>query len=152
MLILSPGTVLAQDEKTELTLRLMPGDYNRSVTPGEDNTLYLEVHNTGNKSITNIEFSSDGPEGWDIDFEPASIGYLGNGSQQTVNVSIRPAANTYKGRYQFNLIAEANETRRVTSIYLRVETFMSTWLWMGIAVAALVIGGFVIIYLRFGRQ
>jgi len=152
MLILPPGTVLAQEEKIDLTLRLIPGDYYKKVMPGEENILYLEIHNAGNKPITNIRLSSDEPEGWVVKFKPVSVDYLGASSLQTVDVSIKPASNAVKDEYQVNIIAEANETRRVISTFLRVETATSLWLWVGIAVAALVVAGFIIIYMRFGRQ
>lgn len=152
MLILPPGTVLAQEEKTGLTLRLIPGDYYKKVTPGEETILYLEIHNAGNKPITNIRLSSVEPEGWVVKFKPVSVDYLGAGSIQTVDVSIKPASNAAKDEYQVTIIAEANETRRVISAFLRVETVTSIWLWVGITVAALVVAGFIIIYRRFGRQ
>ena len=152
MFILSPGTVLAQEEKIDLTLRLIPGDYYKKVAPGEENILYLEVHNTGNKPITNIRLSSDEPEGWVVKFIPVSIDYLGTGSTQTVDVSVKPASNAAKDEYHLNIIAEANETRRVINAFLRVETATSLWLRVGVAVAVVVIAGFIIIYLRFGRR
>ncbi len=152
MLILPSGTVLAQGEKIDLILRLIPGDYRKKVTPGEENIFYLEIHNAGDKPITNIRLSSDEPEGWVVTFKPASLDYLGAGSLQTVDVSIKPASDAMKDNYQINIIAEANETRRVISTFLRVETAVSLWLWVGITVAALAVAGFIIIYRRFGRQ
>jgi uncharacterized membrane protein len=144
MLILPPGTVLAQEEKIDLVLRLTPGGYYKKVAPGEENILYLEIHNAGNKPITNIRLSSDEPEGWVVKFMPVSIDYLGASSVQTVDVSVKPAGNAAKDEYQVNIIAEANETRRVISTFLRVETATSVWLWVGVAVAALVVAGFIV--------
>jgi len=152
MLILSSGTVLAQEEKVDLTLTLIPGDYYKEVTPGEENILYLEIRNNGDRPITNTRLSSTEPEGWVVKFKPVSIDYLGTSSYQTVDVNIKPASNAARGEYRVNLIAEANETRRVTSIWVRVETAISIWLWIGIAVAVLVVAGFTIVYRRFGRQ
>jgi len=152
MLILSPGTVLAQEEKLDLILRLIPGDYYKEVTPGEENILYLEIHNAGNKPVTNIRLSSDEPEGWVVKFKPMSVDYLGASSFQTVDVNIKPPSNATRGEYRLNLIVEASETRKVISTFLRVETATSIWLWVGVAIAAVVVAGFIIIYLRFGRQ
>lgn len=152
MLVLSHGTVWAQEEKMDLTLRLIPGDYHKKVTPGEENILYLEIHNVGNRPITNVRLSSDEPEGWIVKFKPISVDYLSAGSFQTVDVSIKPPGNATRGEYRIDLIAEASEMRKVSSTFLRVETTSSIWFWVGIAVAAVVVAGFIIIYLRFGRQ
>jgi len=150
--ILLPGSILAQAEKTDLTLKLVSDTYYNRITAGKDKTIFLEVGNTGNKAITNIRLYADLPKGWTIEFRPGLIDYLGPGSFQTVDIIIRPIGNAAKGEYTVALIAEANETRRVTSIFVRVESTSLFWVWVGAGVAALVIVGFILIFMRFGRQ
>ncbi len=150
--MLMPGTVLAQEEKTDISLRLIRGDYNKEVIPGEETILHLEIHNSGDTPVTNIRLSAEPPEGWDIEFEPAVIGYLGTGTFQTIDINVRPPKSVGRDGYNINIIAEANETRRITTVFLRVEKTTTIWTWVGIGVAALVIGGFVIVYRRYGRQ
>ena len=148
----SPAVLLAQEAKVDLSLRMLPEYYYEEVIPGEDNTLFMEVRNNGYKDIHNIRFDSEKPAGWVVDFKPGKIGYLGAGSSQAVDVKVIPGLDTERGRYNLTFIAEANETRTSTSAMLRVETGSSFWLWVGLGVAALVIAGFIVIFLRFGRQ
>jgi uncharacterized membrane protein len=150
--VLWPCSILAQAEKTDLTLIVVSDGYYNRITAGKDKTIFLEIGNTGNKAITNIRLYADLPEGWTVEFRPGLIDYLGPGSFQTVDILLRPADNAAKGEYAVALIAEANETRRVTSIYVRVESASLFWVWVGIGIAALVIAGFVFIFIRFGRQ
>ena len=147
-----PATLLAQETKVDLSLRMLSEYYYKEVTPGEDNTLYMEIRNNGNKEITNIRFDSDKPQGWVVDFNPDSITYLSAGSSQTIDVNVIPSPDTGRGEYNLTFLAEANETRAAISTMLRVESGSSFWLWVGIGLAVLVTAGFVIIYLRFGRQ
>ena len=149
--ILLPCSVRAQAEKVNLTLRLVSDGYYNKITAGEDKTIYLEVGNTGKKGITNIRLYADLPEGWTVEFRPGLIDYLGPGSFHAVDVILRPvdAAN---GEYTVALIAEANETRRATSLFLRVESASLLRVWVGLGVAALVIAAFILIYVRFGRE
>jgi uncharacterized membrane protein len=65
---------------------------------------------------------------------------------------LRPDKDADKGEYNVTLIADANETRRVTSIFVRVESASLFWVWVGIGIAALLIAGFVVIFMRFGRE
>ncbi len=148
----SPAVLLAQEDKVDLSLRILPGYYYRDVIPGEDNTLFMEVRNNGDTGITSIMFNSDKPEGWVVDFKPGSISYLGAGSSQTVDVNIIPGPDTRRGEYNLTILAEANETRTATSTMLRVKSGSDFWLWVGVGLAAAVIAGFVIIFLHFGRQ
>ncbi|MCK4722365.1 MAG: hypothetical protein KAT75_03620, partial [Dehalococcoidia bacterium] len=84
MTILLPCSILAQEEKIDLTLRLVSDSYYDRITPGRDITIFLEVGNNGNKAITNIRLYADLPEGWTAEFRPGLIDYLGPGSFQTV--------------------------------------------------------------------
>lgn len=154
MAILSPCPILAQVEKTDLTLRMVPDSYYNRITAGKDKAIFLdlEIGNTGNKAITNIRLYADLPEGWTVEFRPGLIDYLGPGSFETVDVIIRPVSNAAKGEYTVALIAEAKETRRMTSIFVSVESASLFWVWVGVGVAALIVAGFVFIFVRFGRQ
>jgi len=147
----SPAVLLAQDATVDLSLRILPEYYYKEVIPGVSHVLFMEVRNNGDKEITNIRFDSDKPEGWLVDFKPGSIDYLGAGSSQTVDVKVIPGRDTGRGEYNLTFIAEANETWTATSTMLRVEHGSSFWLWIGLGVAAFVIAGFIVIFLRFGR-
>ena len=59
--IAKPGTILAQDKNKAFSIRPIPGEYNKKVVPGDENTLHLEVHNIGNTPITNILLSTEIP-------------------------------------------------------------------------------------------
>lgn len=152
IIVALPGQILAQDNKVELTLRLLPGYYYSEVTPGESKTLYLEIENSGDKAITNIELFSDKPKGWTVDFEPEHIDYLAADSHQSIDVHVVAGTDTVKDDYTLTLIAEADQTRAVTSTVLRVENAFSPWRWIGLGVGVLVIVLFVVLYRRFGRE
>jgi len=144
--------VLAQEDKVDLSLRLLPEYYYKEVVPGENTILYMEVKNNGDKEITNIVFVSDNPKGWVVDFKPSSINHLSSGSSQTVDINVIPSRDTSRGEYHFTFLAEANETRTATSTILRVENTFYPWLWIGIGLAGIVIIGFIFVYLRFEKQ
>lgn len=152
MILAFPSQMLAQGDRVELTLRLLPRYYYIEIIPGENKTLYLEIENSGNKAITNIRLFSDKPKGWIVDFKPESIGHLGAGNHQAIDVNVVAAPDIDKGEYTLTLIAEADQTRTVTSTVLLVENAFSVWQWVGLGMGALVIAGFAILYRRFGRE
>lgn len=137
--------------RPELTLALVAGRVNNEVRLSQDNRLSLEVRNTGVRPVTGVRLSAEIPDGWAIQFEPERIDVLGAGSVQTVNLIVRPSGTANKGGYSITLTAEANETRRVESVFLIVKS-ASFWLWIGVVIGAIVVAGFVFIFLRFGRQ
>ena len=153
MSLLSPYNLLfAQEDKVDLSLRLLPEYYYKEVVPGKNTTLFMEVRNNGNTIINDIRLSADKPEEWVVEIIPDSISYLSAGSSQTVDITIVPGSNIPNGEYTVTLLAEASETRMATSTTLRVKSDSSFWIWIGMGVAVLVAAGFLIIFLRFGRQ
>lgn len=149
--VLWPCSILAQPEKTDLTLNIVYDGF-RSLKAGEQRTMFLEVRNTGYSELTDIQLSADSPEGWTIEFSPPVIDKLASGSVQTVDVTLKSPDNAAKGDYNVAVIAQANETRRVTSVYVRVESSSLLWVWIGIGIAALLIAGSIVIFMRFGRE
>jgi uncharacterized membrane protein len=149
--VLWPCSLLAQAEKTALTLRIASDNYYDNLTAGQEKTIFLEIGNNGTTELTNIRLSADSPKGWTVKFSPNLIDKLAAGSFQTVDVILKPAANAAKGGYNITLIAEANETRSATGYFVNMQSSSLLWVWIGIGLAALVVAGFVFIFLRFGR-
>lgn len=151
--ILAPsGRITAQGDKVDLVLTMMPGFYYREITPGEESALYLEIRNGGTQAITDIRLISDNPKEWDIALKPDSIGYLGAGSSQTIDVRVTAPPGTERGEYTLTIIAEASQTRTATSTVVRVKSASSFWPWIGGGLAIFLIAAFVIIFLRLGRD
>lgn len=147
----APAPILAPGEKISLDLSLV-GSYKNRVTAGENATFFLEIRNSGNKMITNIRLSSIQPEGWVVDFKPSTIDSLSPENYQTLELNIKPGDKAAEGSYTVTLIADASETRRVLDIWLTVEAPEDYWLWIGGIILLLVVAGFIIVYLRFGRK
>ncbi|MDD4859800.1 MAG: NEW3 domain-containing protein [Dehalococcoidales bacterium] len=142
--------VKAEEVKIDLGMRII-GDYYNEVKAGQDNRFYLELRNYGTRPLTNIRLISDKAEDWVVEFTPANLAYLGTGEAQTVDINIRPPDKINRGEYRFTVIAEATETRRAESFWVRVDS-QSYWLWIAAIVGAVVVAGFIIIFIRFGRK
>jgi len=149
--VLAPVATLAQLEKDDLILNIVYDNFN-SIKAGEQRTVFLEVRNNGYAELSNISLTADSPEGWTVEFSPAVIDSLASGEVQTVDVTLKPGDKTSKGDYNVGIIAETDGIRRVTSIYVRVESTSLFWVWIGAGIAAILIAGFVFIFMRFGRE
>ena len=149
--LLLPQTALAQEKQFDLFMRLTPHRYPIEATAGKDNSFSLEINNTGTEAITDLQLSSDKPEGWVIDLNPSSVNRLAPGSIYTVDVNIKPPADAGKGEYEISFIAEASDIRKVEKAWISVK-LAQQWVWVGVGGILVVIIAFVLIYLRFGRQ
>ena len=145
---------LAQEGETGLTLTLLSSrySYHHEVTNGKDNSFYLELRNTSDKTITNIRLSSDKPADWIIDFSLEEIDYLSPGNFQTVDVNIKPALKAIKREHRVTFIAEANEMLRVESTSWVTVKATSPWPWIGAGIVLAIIAAFIFIFMHFDRQ
>jgi len=156
LMVLAPaGLAAAQENSFQLSLNVLPGYYYWEVTPGQENTIYLEIKNIGSQAVTDITLITVTPnnlEDWSIGLNPESIAYLGAGSSQTIDVTLTAPPGTARGDYTLTFIAEAGQTRTVTTTTVNVVNSLSVWLWVGVGLAILLIAAFVFIFLRFGRD
>ena len=126
--------------------------YNTEAKSGKDNYFAIEVGNLGTAPIDNIKFSSTKPEGWTIEFFPEKIELLEAFDSQTMDVNIRPPADTIAGDYQITLRASGTQAS-TGEMTIRVTVESPTiWGWVGVGIIMLVIAGMVVIFMRFSRR
>jgi len=135
----------------ELELSPTNGMYNTNVTSGKDNHFALQLKNSGSAAIEKITFTSSGPEGWTIKFNPADIEKLESGKTQDIDLSITPPDKTIAGDYMLTL--NVNSENSTDKIELRVTVQTPTiWGWVGIGIIAVVIIGIGFIFAKLGRR
>jgi len=126
--------------------------YDTKATAGKDNYFSIEVGNLGTAPIDKINFSSDKPDGWTIELVPEKIDTMEALNSQTVDVNIKPPAETIAGDYMVSLRASgAQATSERLNIRVTVET-PTLWGWIGVVIIAVVIAGLVLIFMRFSRR
>ena len=154
LLMLMPQTVTAQPRATDLNLWLhgSQNDFELDVRAGQENKLFLDVRNYGLEVINNISLSAEGPKGWTIRISPSTISALSAGNVTTVDVIINPSGDAVTNQQQVTFAVESDETpQQKISFFITVKP-AQTWLWLWIIVGAVVVGVFIVIFLRFGRE
>jgi uncharacterized membrane protein len=150
--MLLPSFASAQNVETGLVITVLPNNFNIDLTAGKDNLLALDIKNAGPTIATNIRLTVfDKPEGWEVNFVPSTISSLGIGKNQTVEVHIKPVVSAARTNYSITLIAQANETQQSQTLYVNVAEG-SFWIWIGGALAIVIVGAFVFIFIRSNRQ
>jgi uncharacterized membrane protein len=138
-------------KSTDLILNLLPGGYYEGIRAGEESQLFLELRNEGDAAVTNIRFNASLPEGWAVRFDPAVLSILAGKSSTTLDAYITPAKNA-SGGYNVTLMAQADQTRALTSAYFNIKSGTDLWIWLGIGIGVVVIAGFILVFRRFGRD
>jgi uncharacterized membrane protein len=149
---LLPGAALAQGGRQDLYLRLVSRSNYAEITAGETKVLLLEVRNSGTQAIDKIELSALPPEGWRVEFEPDRITGLNPENSIVVEVTIETPVESAQERHEIILRADSAAVHRAISVWMTVEGREGTWLWVGVLLAGVAIAGFVVLFIKFGRD
>jgi uncharacterized membrane protein len=122
-----------------------------SVKPNEPNHISLQLTNAQIGTVTDIEFSAEVPEGWDLTFTPASLNTLESGVTQEIDTVIIPPAGTAAGDYPFNVKVTGNESEAERELRLTVVTGTNVGA-AGIGAAVAIIVGLAIWFRRAGKR
>ena len=126
--------------------------YNTTATAGRDNYFSIQVGNLGTAPIDKINFSSEKPEGWTIEFKPDKVDSLEALDTQTLDINIKPPPETIAGDYVITLRASGVQaTSMEMALRVTVET-PTIWGWVGIGIIVIVIIGLIFIFMRFSRR
>jgi len=149
---LLPQTALAQGGRSDLSMWLVSHSNYDEITAGESKVLLLEVKNTGTRAIQDVELSALQPEGWRVSFEPDRIVSLYPENSIVVEVRIETPPESTQSRHEIILRADTDAVHRAISVWMTVEARQGKWLWVGVVLAAVAIAGFVVLFIRFGRD
>ncbi|MHB1346813.1 MAG: COG1470 family protein [Candidatus Humimicrobiaceae bacterium] len=135
----------------ELTFTPTSGRYDTKTTSGKDNHFAVQVKNTGSAAIENISFSSTGPDGWKIKFNPDKLETLEAGATSDIDITIFPPDKTIAGDYMINLNVASENSSPKMDVRVTVQT-PTIWGWVGIGIIVIVIIGVAIIFAKLGRR
>jgi len=122
-----------------------------NATAGGEKQFTLVVTNTGTSPAENITMDSTPPSGWSVTFDLDAIAALQPGATQNVIATIKPAAEAIAGDYVVTFRASSAESSDSVDVRVTVETAL-IWGIVGLAIIALVIGGLLYVFQRYGRR
>ena len=135
----------------ELTFTPTSGRYDTKTTSGKDNHFAVQIKNTGSAAIEKITFTSSGPDGWKIKYNPDKLDTLEAGATKDIDITIFPPDKTIAGDYMVNLNVGSENSSPKMDVRVTVQT-PTIWGWVGIGIIVIVIVGVAIIFAKLGRR
>ncbi len=150
--LLFPCFNIFAQEKDGLALSYADAGYYNDINPDQTVLVYIKAANYSDNDTKNIQFLSNAPGGWIIEFDPQSIETLNSNSYQVIEVSITAPHDLKKGNYSITVIADSDIGRRVTGVYLYAREDSASWVWAGTVIAIAALIAFVIVFRIFSRN
>ena len=123
----------------EIQITSLTGRLTAEAVPGEATTVGLIVANTGNEVVSKVDLFSRPPEGWQIEFAPPDIRFVGRGEQQQVQVLVTPPDGGAAGDYLVTLIAHSEGVSDSLDLKVTIpEEGVLGWIWAALALLVVV--------------
>ncbi len=127
------------------------GALNAQATAGEESRVTLLVQNTGSGDLTNVALSATKPDGWEVNFDPATIDRIPAGGSREVTMAVRPSGRAIPGDYMVRVTASNPQVSEQASVRVTVSS-PTGWGIVGLGIIALSLGGLYGVFRRFSRR
>ena len=126
---------------------LLSGD----VEAGKTTTLTLNLVNTGNTDIQQVNLTSTVPDGWTVEFSQPTVEVLEAGATVEVTADVTAGEDALAGDYVVTLSAECSETSDSAEFRMAVQT-STIWGVVGVVLIIVVAGGLALVFHKYGRR
>ena len=118
---------------------------------GEESAFAFKLANTGSAPAKGVSFNATAPSGWTVTFDPKELPELAPGTEQDVNVTIKPTEKAIAGDYMVTLNSKAEGTSQQARFRTTVETSTMFGL-AGIGVIGAAVLVLALAVMRYGRR
>jgi uncharacterized repeat protein (TIGR01451 family) len=127
------------------------GVLNAQATAGDESRTTLTIQNTGSADLTNVNFTAQKPDGWEIWFQPETLDRVQAGQSREVTMAVKPSGRAIPGDYMVRVTASNPQVSEQAGIRVTVGT-PTTWGLVGLGIIAVSLGGLYGVFRRFSRR
>ena len=134
-----------------MTVATPSGTLSFDATANKKKAVTLDVTNSGNIDLTNVNLTASAPDDWTVEFSESTIDTLAAGQTKEVTMNVTPSENSLSGDYEVDVTAKNDASSQTAAFRVTVKTATS-WGIVGVVLIAAVIGCLVLVFRKFGRH
>ena len=134
-----------------MTLTTPTGNLSAKAYAGEGKKVTLEVQNTGNVALKNVQLTSQASTDWNVEFDNSTIDSIDPGASKEVTATITPAKDAVIGDYVTAITAKNDNASSEADLRVSVQNHTGWGVVAIVIIAALVVSLGAIIR-KFGRR
>ena len=135
----------------DLTLSTPSGRLSFDAHANKESAVQLSLINSGNTDLTNVNLTSNAPEGWTVRFDNETIDLIEAGATVETIAYITPGEDAMSGDYVTEITARNSDTSSLAQFRVTVKT-ETTWGFVGIGAIVLLAIVVFLIMRRYGRR
>jgi len=137
--------------KYDAELTTPSGNLNVETNAKKKTAVTLNINNTGNIALENVNLSSKAPEGWTVEFSESTIDYIEAGATKEVTAYITPSGEAMNGDYITVITASAGEINANAQFRVTVKT-ETLWGIVGVVLIVIALAGLGWVFRKYGRR
>jgi len=135
----------------EMELTTPTGLLSASITAGNEKRIELVLKNTGSSELSEIDFRTAVPKGWEITIDPTTLDRLEAGKATPIYATLKAGDKAIAGDYLCNVTANAPEATSKVALRVSVKTPM-LWGWIGVLIIIIALGSVFYLFRKYGRR
>ncbi len=134
-----------------MTLTTPSGNLAAKAFAGEGKKVTLQVQNTGNVALENVQLTSQASTDWTVEFDTSTIDSIDPGAAKEVTATITPAKDAVIGDYVTAITAKNDNVSSEADLRVSVQNH-TTWGIVAIVIIAALVVSLAAIIRKFGRR
>lgn len=134
-----------------MTLTTPTGNLSAKAYAGEAKKVTLQIQNTGNVALTNVQLTSQASTDWTVEFDESTIDSIDAGATKEVTATITPAKDAILGDYVTAITAKNDQTSSECDLRVSVQNHTG-WGIVAVVIIAALVCGLAAIIRKFGRR
>ena len=122
-----------------MTLTTPTGNLSAKAYAGEGKKVTLEVQNTGNVALKNVQLTSQASTDWNVEFDNSTIDSIDPGASKEVTATITPAKDAVIGDYVTAITAKNDNASSEADLRVSVQNHTGWGVVAIVIIAALVV-------------
>jgi uncharacterized membrane protein len=137
--------------KYELKLQTPTQVLSFNATANQKTPVTVDVVNSGNIPLQNINLSAEAPTGWNVGFSESTIDTLEAGATKEITMNVTPSKDALSGDYAFNVTAKSSDANNTVAFRTTVKT-QTSWGIFAVILILLIVGCISLVFHKFGRH
>lgn len=134
-----------------MTLTTPTGNLSAKAFAGESTKVTLQVQNTGNVALTNVQLTSQASTDWTVEFDQSTIDSIDAGATKEVTATITPSKDAILGDYVTAITAKNDQASSECDLRISVQNHTG-WGIVAVVIIAALVCGLAAIIRKFGRR
>ena len=138
-------------ETYSLSMTTQSGILSLDAHANKASPITLEITNSSNVALQNVNLTSSAPDGWTVTFSSSTLDKIEAGATVEVTAYVTPSKDAMSGDYSATISAKTSQASASADFRITVKT-ETVWGIVGVVLIVVMVGGIYLVFRKYGRR